>query len=90
MGSILVFLMLVVSISVFSIHQLRIWGQWSPIHLLTIFTLIMLPIAVWLAHRHEVVRHRRAMQGLLFGALIATGLFAFWPGCIMHAVLFGH
>ena len=38
-GWIWVTLMLVVSISAFFIHQLRIWGQWSPIHLLAIFTL---------------------------------------------------
>ena len=51
-GSIWVLLMLVVSISAFFIHELRIWGPWSPIHLLAIFTLGMPPIAVWRAHKH--------------------------------------
>ena len=88
-GAIWVALMLIVSISAFFIHQLRIWGPWSPIHLLAIFTLVMLPIAVWRAHTHQVESHRRAMQGLFFGALIIAGLFTFWPGRIMHAVLFG-
>jgi uncharacterized membrane protein len=63
-GSIWVLLMLVVSISAFSIHQLQIWGQWSPIHLLAIFTQVTLLVAVWRAHGHEAERHRRAMQGL--------------------------
>jgi uncharacterized membrane protein len=63
-GWVWVVLMLVVSISAFSIHELRIWGQWSPIHLLAIFTLAMLPVAVWRAHKHEVEQHRRAMLGL--------------------------
>jgi uncharacterized membrane protein len=88
-GSIWVLLMLVVSISAFFVHELRIWGPWSPIHLLAIFTLVMLPIAVWRAHKHEVKRHRRAMLGLFFGALVIAGLFTFMPGRIMHEVMFG-
>ena len=88
-GWIWVVLMVVVSVSAFFIHELRIWGQWSPIHLLAIFTLAMLPLAVWRAHIHAVVQHRRAMQGLFFGALVIAGLFTFLPGRIMHAVVFG-
>jgi uncharacterized membrane protein len=88
-GSIWVLLMLVVGISAFFIHELRIWGPWSPIHLLAVFTLVMLPVAVWRAHRHAVAQHRRAMLGLFFGALVIAGLFTFLPGRIMHAVVFG-
>lgn len=88
-GSIWVALMLAVCVSAFFIHQLRIWGEWSPIHLLAIFTLVMLPLAVWQAHKHNVAKHRRAMLGLFFGALIVAGLFTFWPGRIMYAVMFG-
>ncbi len=88
-GWIWVTLMLVVSISAFFIHQLRIWGQWSPIHLLAIFTLAMLPVAVWRAHKHKVEQHRRAMLGLFVGALVIAGLFTFVPGRIMYAVIFG-
>ncbi len=86
-GSIWVLLMLV-AISAFFIHELRIWGPWSPVHLLAIFTLVMLPAAVWRAHRHAVEQHRRAMLGLFFGALVIAGLFTFLPGRIMHALLF--
>jgi uncharacterized membrane protein len=50
---------------------------------------VMLPIAVWRAHKHEVERHRRAMLGLFFGALVIAGLFTFMPGRIMHEVMFG-
>jgi uncharacterized membrane protein len=88
-GGIWVLLMLFVSISAFFIHQLRLWGPWSPIHLLAILTLVMLPLAVWRARRHEVAQHRRAMLGLFFGALVIAGLFTFLPGRIMHAVVFG-
>ena len=43
-GWVWVVLMLVISISAFWIHELRLWGPWSPIHPLAIFTLAMLPI----------------------------------------------
>jgi len=89
LGWIWVVLMLGVSVSAFFIHQLRLWGAWSPIHLLAIFTLTMLPVAVWAAHRHRVNRHRRAMIGIFVGALVIAGLFTFVPGRIMHAVVFG-
>jgi len=88
-GAVWVLLMAVVCISAFFIHELRIWGPWSPIHLLAISTLVVLPIAVWRAHRHEVARHRRAMLSLFLGALVIAGLFTFLPGRIMHAVLLG-
>ena len=88
-GFIWVALMLVVSISAFFIHQIRLWGPWSPIHLLAIFTLIVLPVAVWRAHQHDVRNHQRAMLGLFAGALVIAGLFTFLPGRIMHAVAFG-
>jgi uncharacterized membrane protein len=84
-----VVLMLIVSISAFFIHEIRLWGPWSPIHLLAIFTLVMLPLAVWNARRHAVEWHRRAMLGIFLGALVIAGLFTFLPGRIMHAVLFG-
>ena len=81
--------MLIVSISAFFIHQLRVWGPWSPIHLPAIFTLAGLPVAVWRAHKHDVVRHRRSMLGLFVGALVIAGLFTLLPGRIMHTVVFG-
>jgi len=82
-------LMLTVVLSSFFIHQIRLWGSWSPIHLLSVFTLVMLPLAVWRARRHDVRRHQHAMAGLFVGALVIAGIFTFMPGRIMHAVLFG-
>ena len=82
-------LMLTVVLSSFFIHTIRLWGPWSPIHLISIFTLIMLPLAVLRARRHQVEHHRRAMTGLFAGALVIAGIFTFLPGRIMHEVLFG-
>ena len=82
-------LMLVVAISSFWIHEIRMWGQWSPIHLLSILTLASLPGALYYAHTHQVRRHRDAMLGLFVGALVIAGIFTFLPGRIMHKVVFG-
>ena len=88
-GWVWVALMLAVSISAFWIHTIRLWGPWSPIHLLAIFTLVMLPVAVLHARRHRVRQHRIAMLSLFFGALVIAGLFTLFPGRIMHTVMFG-
>ena len=82
-------LMLAVVVSSFFIHTIRLWGPFSPIHLLSILTLALLPLAVWRARQHDVRKHRRAMLGLFVGALVIAGIFTFLPGRIMHEVLFG-
>jgi uncharacterized membrane protein len=88
-GWIWVGLMAMVAISSFWIHQIRLLGPWSPIHLLSIFTLIVIPLGVWQAHRHDVTAHRRIMILIFTGALVIAGLFTFVPGRIMHSVVFG-
>jgi uncharacterized membrane protein len=75
-GWIWVGLMLVVSLTSFWIHELRIWGPWSPIHLLSIATLATVPLAVWHARRHAVQHHRWSMISIFTGALVVAGLFA--------------
>jgi uncharacterized membrane protein len=88
-GWIWVGLMATVAASSFWIHEIRLFGPWSPIHLLSIFTLVMLPIAVWRARRHRIADHRRIMTMTFVGALVIAGLFTLLPGRIMHAVVFG-
>jgi uncharacterized membrane protein len=70
-------LMFAVAFSSLFIHEIRMWGRWSP------------PLAVLAARRHIVERHRKRMLGLFAGALVIAGAFTFWPGRIMHAVVFG-
>jgi uncharacterized membrane protein len=89
LGWIWVAVMAIVAGSSFWIHQIRLVGPWSPIHLLSIFTLVMLPLGVWMAHRHRVADHRRIMILMFSGALVIAGLFTLLPGRIMHAVVFG-
>ena len=89
LGWIWVALMAAVAASSFWIHTIRLVGPWSPIHLLSIYTLAVLPLAVWAARRHRVAAHRRAMIMLFSGALVIAGLFTLLPGRIMHRVVFG-
>jgi len=89
LGWIWVLLMAGVAVSSFWIHQIRLVGPWSPIHLLSIFVLTMLPLAVWRAHTHRVADHRRIMILMFSGALVVAGLFTLLPGRIMHTVVFG-
>ena len=89
LGWIWVALMMVVALSSFWIHQIRLLGPWSPIHLISIFMLGMVPLAVWQAHRHRVSAHRRAMILTFTGSLIIAGAFTLLPGRIMYNVVFG-
>jgi uncharacterized membrane protein len=86
-GWIWVTLMALIALSSFFIHEIKLIGPFSPIHLLSIFTLVMLPLAVVRARRHEVQKHRRVMIGIFIGALVIAGAFTFVPGRIMHAVV---
>lgn len=89
LGWVWVVLMLVVALSSFWIHEIRLVGPWSPIHLLSIFSLAMLVLGVTAARAHNVRRHKITMASIFFGALVIAGLFTFMPGRIMNAVVFG-
>ena len=89
-GYVWVTLMVIICVTSFWIQDLRVWGPWSPIHLLSIFTLAVLPFAVLHARRHRVTQHRNAMLAMFAGALLIAGLFTFMPGRVMHAVAFGN
>jgi uncharacterized membrane protein len=89
LGWIWVVLLLVISASSFFIHGIRMWGPWSPIHILSVVTPVMLLLGVLAARRHSVRGHRITMTSIFAGALVLAGLFTFVPGRIMHAVAFG-
>jgi uncharacterized membrane protein len=82
-------LMVTIVVTSFWIHEMRTWGPWSPIHLLSVFTAVMLPLGIVHARRHRVREHRTSMIWLFVGALIIAGIFTLFPGRIMHQVVFG-
>lgn len=89
LGWLWVALMAAVAASSFWINGIRLWGPFSPIHLLSVLVLTSLPLAVWHARAHRVAAHRRAMLLLFCGGLLAAGAFTLYPGRIMNTVVFG-
>ena len=84
-----VLLMMYVSVSSFFISSLRLWGAFSPIHLLSVWTLFSLGMAIYHAREGNIRQHKIWMVLLYVLALLVTGVFTLWPGRVMHAVLFG-
>lgn len=64
-------------------------GAFSFIHLLSGWTIVGLPGAVYAIKRGKVATHRRAMTGMFTGGLILAGLFAFIPGRLLWTVFLG-
>ncbi len=89
LGYLWVGLMVVTAVSSLFIWEIRTWGIFSPIHLLSVFSLVSVTGAVWMAKQRNFRVHQRWMIGLYVGALVVAGGFTFVPGRIMHKVLFG-
>ena len=89
LGRIWVGLMLIVSVSSFFIHEIKLWGAYSPIHLLSIWTIISLGLAIYFVRVGNIKRHKQVMLALYGFALILTGLFTFMPGRVMYQIAFG-
>ena len=82
-------LMAATALSSFFIHHIRLVGLWSPIHLLSILTLVSVVIGVRAIRRRNLKAHRYTMVSLFLFALIGAGAFAFLPGRLMHLSVFG-
>lgn len=64
-------------------------GRFSVIHLLSLWTLVQVPLIWWTARHHNVVRHRRAVHGMVIGALLVAGFFTFPFHRLLGTWLFG-
>ena len=74
-GWIWIGLMAYVAVSSFFISELRLWGAFSPIHLLSIWTLFSLVMAVYYARQGNIRQHKIWM--VLLYILAALELAAF-------------
>ena len=88
-GRIWVGLMMIVAISSFFIHEIKLWGAYSPIHLLSLLTIFTLGVGIYYVRVGNVKRHKQTMIALYFFALIVAGFFTLYPGRIMHQILIG-
>lgn len=89
LGWVFVIAMAYVALSAVFISTIRLWGLFSPIHLLIPVTLVSLGLGVMEARRGKVAQHKRTMTFLFVTALAVTGAFTFIPGRIMHQTVFG-
>lgn len=64
-------------------------GHLGPIHALSVLTLVLVPLLVISARRHDVYRHRRTVRGLIIGALLIAGFFTFPFNRLLGHWLFG-
>jgi len=79
--------MVVGAVSSFWIMEQRKGAGWSLIHLLSLWVLIALSLAIWHIRRGNVRAHKRYMIGTLAG-LGAAGLGALTSGRFLNQFLF--
>lgn len=82
----------VATISVTAISSFFITGLngdfYSFIHLLSGWTVIVLPMAIAAARRKDIRKHSKEMTGLFVGGMVVAGLFSFLPGRLMWHLFF--
>lgn len=75
--------------SSYFIFGIRLWGPFSPIHLLSLYSSYALISGIHYARVGQIKKHKATMQGLYIGGLIVAGTFTFMPGRVMNLVVFG-
>lgn len=89
LGRVWVACMAFVALGSFWIHEIRLLGEFSPIHLLSVFTLLSLFYSIVAARQGRINAHRKSMRGLYVGGLVLAGLFTLSPGRVLHRMFFG-
>lgn len=87
-GWVWVILMTVTAVSSFWIHGIRLFGSFSPIHALSVVTLVSLVYGIIARRMNRMRGHRIAMLGVAMG-WAGAGVFTLLPGRIMGQVVFG-
>jgi uncharacterized membrane protein len=63
-------------------------GGLSFIHIFSVITIVTVPMLVFAARHHRIARHRRAVRGLVTGALLAAGYFTLLPSRMLGGWLY--
>lgn len=88
LGRVWVGAMVVVALSSFFIYGLRVWGPFSPLHLLSVYTLATVAFAIVMARRGNIRAHKLSLIGLFLGGVIGAGLLTLSRGLLMSRILF--
>jgi uncharacterized membrane protein len=82
----------VVSMSITAVSSFFLTGlnghSYSFIHLLSGWTVIVLPMALAAARRRDIRKHSKEMTGMFVGGMLIAGLFSFLPGRMMWHLFF--
>lgn len=87
-GYIWVLAMGVAAIGAFWIHELRHVGAFSAVHLLSIYVLSQLFLAIRAVRAGRIEEHRNILQSMSLFALVGAGAFTFVPGRTMSRMFF--
>ena len=63
-------------------------GGLSFIHIFSVITIVTVPMLSFAARHHRIARHRRAVRGLVTGALLAAGYFTLLPSRMLGGWLY--
>lgn len=88
LGWTFVVLMVIVATTSFLIHRIQFWGPFSPIHILSIVSLVCMAIAIRARRRGDIATHKYNMIGVAAG-WAGAGLFTLLPTRILGRVVFG-
>jgi uncharacterized membrane protein len=85
-------LMAVTAISSAFIRDYRLpnIAGYTPIHFLTAYVAVSLPIGIVRIRRGNVAGHRNVMRGMFIGGCIVAGLFTLLPGRFLGDLLWKH
>jgi len=83
-----IILMLITAISSFWIREIN-RGSFSWIHIFIPVTLFASWEAIHFIRKGNVKRHKNAVKGMFFGALLIPGFLSFLPGRRMWMLFFG-
>ena len=89
LGRIWVAAMAVVALTSFFIHELRLIGPFSPIHLLSVYVLWNLIQSIRAVRRGDIAQHQRTMKSMTFWGLIVAGALTLFPGRTLHNMILG-
>lgn len=67
----------------------RFLNHFGFIHIFSFLAVFGVPLAYFAVRRGYIKAHRGAMLGLYLGGILIAGAFAFSPGRMLHAWLFG-
>lgn len=88
-GYVWILAMLVTALSSFWINGIRMVGPFSPIHILSVVTVVNVIWALVEVKRRNIVAHETILRATAFWALGVAGLFTLLPGRLMSETLFG-